>query len=222
MDEENRHESKQYDDFFYKGDTLPLFGTGDAFSTHITIHGPQEFTYNSVGVLESSSVEGDERTVVWKSDQPVNFFNVVAGRWKVREGTRTKVFYDERHAYNVEEMSLALESAYKYYSQWFMPYPWQELKLSEFANLAGYAQGFPTNITFSEGIGFLAKDKPGSNVAFLVTAHEAAHQWWGNLLVPGKGPGGNMLVGRHRPFLDRIVDRTGQRSGRADRVLRHD
>ena len=49
---------------------------------------------------------------MWKSDQPVNFFNVVAGRWQVREGTRTKVFYDERHAYNVDEMSLALESAY--------------------------------------------------------------------------------------------------------------
>jgi aminopeptidase N len=26
-----------------------------------------------------------------------------------------------------------------------------------------------------------------------VTAHEAAHQWWGNRLVPGKGPGGDIL-----------------------------
>ena len=26
VDEENRHDSKQYDDFFYEGDTLPLFG----------------------------------------------------------------------------------------------------------------------------------------------------------------------------------------------------
>ena len=193
VDEENRYEPRQYDDHFYEGDTLPLFGTGDAFSTHITIHGPKDFIYNSVGVLEQSSTEGDERTVVWKSDYPVSFFNVVAGRWKVLEGERTKVFYDAQHEYNVKEMSLALESAYTYYSQWFMPYPWQELKLSEFANLATYAQGFPTNITFSEGIGFLTKDKPGANAAFLVTAHEAAHQWWGNLLVPGKGPGGNIL-----------------------------
>jgi hypothetical protein len=74
-----------------------------------------------------------------------------------------------------------------------MPFPWQELKLSEFAAHATYAQGFPTNITFSEGIGFLARSDPRSRVAFVVTAHEAAHQWWGNLLVPGEGPGGNIL-----------------------------
>jgi len=27
----------------------------------------------------------------------------------------------------------------------------------------------------------------------MVTAHEAAHQWWGNLLTPGEGPGGDIL-----------------------------
>jgi aminopeptidase N len=67
------------------------------------------------------------------------------------------------------------------------------LKLSEFAGLDNYAQGFPTNITFSESIGFLTRTTPESNAVLLVTAHEAAHQWWGNLLIPGKGPGGNVL-----------------------------
>ena len=74
-----------------------------------------------------------------------------------------------------------------------IPYPWKELKLSEFPNLATYAQGFPTNITFSEGIGFLTKDSPEIHAAFVITAHEAAHQWWGNIVTPGKGPGGNIL-----------------------------
>ena len=57
----------------------------------------------------------------------------------------------------------------------------------------GYAQGFPTNITFSEGIGFLTKSDPRSHAAFTVVAHEAAHMWWGNFLTPGRGPGGNVL-----------------------------
>nr|WP_255672033.1 M1 family aminopeptidase [Corallococcus sp. AS-1-6] len=86
-----------------------------------------------------------------------------------------------------------LEAARRYYSEWFHPFPWAELKLSEFAGLANYAQGFPTNITFSESIGFLTRTTPESNAVLLVTAHEAAHQWWGNLLIPGKGPGGNVL-----------------------------
>ena len=90
-------------------------------------------------------------------------------------------------------MSAALEAARTNYSEWFYPFPWERLKLSEFPAFAGYAQGFPTNITFSEGIGFLTKSDPRSHAAFAIVAHEAAHQWWGNLLTPGRGPGGNML-----------------------------
>ena len=87
----------------------------------------------------------------------------------------------------------ALDAARKYYSEWFRPYPWRELKLSEFPALASYAQGFPTDITFSESIGFLTESDPKANAAFMVTAHEAAHQWWGNMVAPGKGPGGNLV-----------------------------
>jgi hypothetical protein len=90
-------------------------------------------------------------------------------------------------------MGEALDGARKYFSEWFYPFPWEKLKVSEFAALAFYAQGFPTNITFSEGIGFLTKSDPRANAAFMVTAHEAAHQWWGNILLPGNGPGGNIL-----------------------------
>ncbi len=193
VDDENHYESRQYADDFHRGDTLPLFGFGDAFSTKITIRGPRELTYNSVGVLTDSHLEGEQRVVTWESDQPVNFFNVVAGQWELFEGKHSKVYFAPAHSYNINEIGLALDSAYIYYSQWFMPYPWRELKLSEFANLATYAQGFPTNITFSEGIGFLTRNKPGANAPFLIAAHEAAHQWWGNLLVPGKGPGGNVI-----------------------------
>ena len=91
-------------------------------------------------------------------------------------------------------MRESLDAARKYYSQWFFEYPWHELKLSEFPNLATYAQGFPTNITFSEGVGFLTQSSPEVHAAFEITSHEAAHQWWGNILTPGKGPGGNILA----------------------------
>lgn len=193
IDKDNKFDSKEYPADFYRGVTPPAFGGGNFVTTDIRITGPAAYTYNSVGVLESDSVRDGRRTVEWRSDHPVNFFNVVAGKWKERDGNRTAIYYAPAHPYNIGEMIEALNGARKYYSEWFMPFPWKRLKLSEFAAHATYAQGFPTDITFSEGIGFLTKSDPRANLAFMVTAHESAHQWWGNILLPGKGPGGNIL-----------------------------
>jgi hypothetical protein len=193
IDDDNRYESRVYPDNFYEGITGPLFGSATAFTTRVRVTAPEEYTLNSVGTLVSDSTADGRRTVVWESDQPMRFFNVVAGRWAKKQGKDTAVYYYPQHTYNIDEISEALDAARHYYSEWFFPYPWRELKLSEFPNQASYAQGFATDITFSEGIGFLTKSDPRGNLAFVVTAHEAAHQWWGNLVVPGKGPGGNIL-----------------------------
>ncbi len=194
VDEDNRYESRVYPDDFYKGITEAAFGGGEPFTASVRVTAPEEYTVNSIGTLVEDSTENGRRTVLWKSDHPVNFFNIVAGRWDVRRGEGTALYYHPGHPYNVEEMGVALDAARRYYSDWFHPFPWQELKLSEFPALASYAQGFPTDITFSESIGFLTKSSPKVHLAFLVTAHEAAHQWWGNLVCPGKGPGGNILA----------------------------
>jgi hypothetical protein len=193
VDQENKYESKEYPDDYYKGQTDSFVGNRSPFTTRVKITGPADFRLNSVGSIASDEVSDGRRTTVWESDKPVNFFNVVAGRWAERKGNGTAVYYHPRHAYNVDEMVETLDAARRYYSEWFYPFPWRELKLSEFPSLADYAQGFPTDITFSESIGFLTKSDPRANTAFLVTAHESAHQWWGNILAPGKGPGGNLL-----------------------------
>ncbi len=193
IDEDNAYDSRVYPEDHYKGLVESGFGSPTPFTTRIQVEIPEEYRVNSVGTLRHESVADGRRTVVWESDHPVKLFNVVAGKWEVAEGEGTKVFYHPAHDYNIEEITRALEGARRYYSEWFHPFPWNELKISEFPNQASYAQGFPTNITFSEGIGFLAKSDPRSNIAFMVTAHEAAHQWWGNMLTPGRGPGGNIL-----------------------------
>jgi ABC-type Na+ efflux pump permease subunit len=193
IDKDNRLEPRSYEEGFWEGLTRPGIASGGRFQVRTRITGPEQFSYHGVGVRESEEVKGGRRTVVWQTDHPVNFFNVVAGEWDVWEGEGVAVYHHRKHDYNVPEIGEALEAARKYYSEWFYPYPWQELKLSEFPGLATYAQGFPTNITFSENIGFLTRSTPEAQVAFLVTAHEAAHQWWGNILLPGEGPGGNIL-----------------------------
>ena len=194
VDEDNSAEPRDQPDDFYEGETEPMFGWGGGpFTVRTRITTPEAFTANGVGQLVSSEVVDGRRTVVWETDHPVTLFNVIAGRYEVIEGDGTAIYHHPEHDYNIEEMSAALDAARQYYSEWFYPFPWDLLKISEFPAYAGYAQGFPTNITFSEAIGFLAKSDPVSHVAFMVVAHESAHQWWGNLLVPGDGPGGNIL-----------------------------
>ncbi|MCP3914714.1 MAG: hypothetical protein GY711_04040 [bacterium] len=193
VDEDNGYDAKEYSDDFYVGVTRSVFGTSQPYDVRMRITAPRAYTMNSVGTLVEESEEGDKKTVVWETEHPVRFFNVVGGKWDVRRGEGTAIYYHPEHVHNIDEMIGALDAARVHYSDWFYPYPWNELKLSEFPSLAGYAQGFPTDITFSESIGFLTKSDSRSNAAFLVTAHEAAHQWWGNLLHPGDGPGGNVL-----------------------------
>ena len=192
-EEKNRYEARVYPDDFFEGRTEPAFGSGSAFTSRVEISGPEAYRYNSVGILESEKVDGGTRTVVWKSDRKVRFMNVVAGKWAERRGEGAVIYYHPAHTYNIDELMAGLEGARKYYSLWFREFPWKELKLSEFPALATYAQGFPTDITFSESIGFLTQQEKTGNAPFTVAAHEAAHQWWGNLLLPGKGPGGNLL-----------------------------
>ena len=53
----------------------------------------------------------------------------------------------------------------------------------------------------------------------MVTAHEAAHQWWGNLLVPGKGPGGDILSEGMAHFSTILLIEQVHGPARAHRVL---
>ncbi len=191
--EDNRTEPRRHPRDYWKGITRAGYGATAWYPARIRITAPEEYTLNSVGVCTSNSVTDGLRTQVWETDHPVKILNIVCGRYVEKRGEGTVVYHNAAHPYNVDEMVATLDAARRWYSEWFLPYPWRELKLSEFPGLAGYAQGFGTNITFSENIGFLTRNDVRTDATFLVTAHEAAHQWWGNILTPANGPGGDFL-----------------------------
>ncbi len=191
--EENRYEPPEYPDDFHEEMLAPHERRASLFSTRITVTGPQEYTFNSVGVLENSQMSDGKRTVTWVIDHPVRTFNIGGGRWEVARKDGTAVFYHPDHTFNIEEMSKALAAARRYYSEWFHPYPWKELRINQFPNLSTYARTFATNIAFSEGSGFIVRSTPKTETAFVMTAHETSHQWWGNFLTPGAGPGATIL-----------------------------
>ena len=203
IDAGNRYEPAVYAESFWQQETTP--GTEPArYDTRLTVSAPSAFTVNAVGAKVSEHTRGGRTSTVWESDYPVGAINIVAGRWEERREGDTAVFFHPQHDVNVDAMLDTLVAAREHYSAWFYPYPWRELKLSEFPDLVPNAQGFPTNIPFSEGIGFLtrASADAGSDsarssetdLAFLVTAHEAAHQWWGNIVSVAEGPGTGHVV----------------------------
>lgn len=175
-------------------DTEAGAGWSPSFETRVEVRAPSGYTVNSVGVKTAEHTHAGRTTVVWESDHPVSAVNVIAGRWDVRRRNGTAVYFHPGHPFNVDRILGTLVAARARYSEWFYPYPWQELRLSEFPDLETNATAFPTNISFSEGIGFLTGGDPRSGLAFSVTAHEAAHQWWGHLLTADDGPGSGLLI----------------------------
>ncbi len=193
-EDENRSEPRIYPPHFNDGITDSDLDRS-AFTQKIRITSPADYIVNSTGVLTSEAVRDGRRVRVWESDYPVRVFNIAAGRhWAVKRGPGTAVFYYPGHPYNVDTLLDALNGARRYYAQWYMPYPWRELRLNEFPAYADYARGNATNIFFSEGTGFLARVQPGNDVPFAIAAHESAHQWWGHIMSPGEGPGGIVLA----------------------------
>src|SRR5262249_51834071 len=68
VDDENKYESKEYPDDYYKGQTESFAGARMPFTTRVKITGPADFRYNSVGTLTRDEVSGGRRTAVWESD----------------------------------------------------------------------------------------------------------------------------------------------------------
>ena len=174
--------------------TRPAAGFPHAFTTRIAVTAPTGYTVNSVGTRSATIHDGDRTTVVWESAVPVRAVNVVAGRWEVQRRDGAAVFHHPEHGRNAPEMLDALVAARQRYGAWFGPYPWPELRLSEFPDRVTLAQGFASNIAFSEGLGFPARSSPDQRLPFTVTAHEAAHQWWGNLVTVADAPGADVLL----------------------------
>jgi hypothetical protein len=193
-EDKNNSDPKEWPAGWWAGETragIPLCERW--FDVHMRIDVPADLQVNATGEPVSEVVRGGRRVGEWRTDHPVRIFNLIAGRWKVRTREGAAVYYDAKHPYNVDEMLDALVGARRWYGEWFAPYPWKTLRLSEFAGWPTYAQAPAGNISFSENIGFLTRSKPEANAAFWIAAHESAHMWWPNMAMIGDGPGTNVL-----------------------------
>jgi hypothetical protein len=153
------------------------------------------------GSLIASWEKDGRRYFHFRAEQPIlPLFSYQSGRWEQRsadwKGLPITVYYDRKHAYNVDNMLRGAQSALDYYTEHFGPYPLGRLAITEFPLYQSYARSLPGLIPFSESLGFI-NDLRGSDSVdhvFYVTAHEVAHQWWGDQVIAANVQGNGMLT----------------------------
>lgn len=155
----------------------------------------------SPGYLQKEWKENGRRYFHYKMDKPIwNFFSFLSARYEVVKdkynGVNIEIYYQKGHEYDLQRMVKSIKKTLEYCNKNFSPYQHQQVRIIEFPRYATFAQSFPNTIPFSEGIGFIMNvDKETDiDMAFYVTAHEVAHQWWGHQVAGADVQGSTMMV----------------------------
>ncbi|MFM7322537.1 MAG: hypothetical protein ACKO5K_13575 [Armatimonadota bacterium] len=158
------------------------------------------------GYLDRQWKEAGRDCFRYVMDAPIrHFFTVVSARyavrrdlWKAPDGreVRLEVYYHPSHGWNVERMMQAMKDTLAACEAAYMPFQYRQMRILEFPKYAQFAQSFPNTVPYSEGIGFVLKHDPDPralDVAYYVTAHEVAHQWWAHQVVGADAAGSELL-----------------------------
>ncbi|NAS31052.1 aminopeptidase [Flavobacteriaceae bacterium R38] len=161
------------------------------------------------GYLQKEWTENERKYYHYKMDVPIeNFYNIISAKYEVMEDKMTivddsiekdinlEIYYHKGHEYNLNRMMKGMKKSLSYFSEAFSPYQYRQMRILEFPRYASFAQSFANTVPFSEGIGFMLeiKEEADVDIAYYVTAHEMAHQWWGHQVNPANVKGGTMIV----------------------------
>jgi ABC-type transport system involved in multi-copper enzyme maturation permease subunit len=160
------------------------------------------------GRLRRSWTEGGRRWFHYAADAPIRndyaifsaAYAVHERRWRDAAGAAPdvaiQIVHHPAHAWNVDRLSRGVAASLDYLTREFGPYPHGQLRLVEHAGDAVTLHAFPVNVSYQERFALLdpTRDARGVDFPFAVTAHEIAHQWWGNRLTPASIEGGPLLT----------------------------
>jgi len=161
------------------------------------------------GNLKKEWVEGNRRYFHYHMDQPmINFYSIVSAEYEVlsdqwiptdssySQPINLELYYHKSHTYNLDRMMKSMKASFDYYTKNFGPYAYKQIRIMEYPRYRGYAQSLPGTVPFSESLGFILNidDENDVDMAFYVTAHELAHQWWGLQVVAANVEGRDMIL----------------------------
>ena len=137
------------------------------------------------GYLQSETLQDGRRTFHYKMDAPmVNYYSFMSAKLRSKKehykGIDIEVYYYKNHAVNVDRMMESVRDSIDYFSENFGPYQHKQMRIIEYPGYRSFAQSFANTVPYSEKIGFISdlRDPKNIDIAYYVTAHEVAHQWW--------------------------------------------
>ena len=155
----------------------------------------------TVGALQKTWTQGSRRYFTYTTPQPIRFmFALSAAQYALHEenyrGVRLRAWYHPGHNTNLPAMLQGMKDALDFGSTNFAPYPLPYLHLAEIPQYRGAATAYPGLLFAGERICFLGNysDTTRVNQAYVIAAHETAHQWWANMPSPVYGPGDALLT----------------------------
>lgn len=184
-------------------------GDSDGIHFEIVIGTDENQTAIAPGNLLRKWKENNRNYFHYKMDiQMSNFYSIVSAQYEVKKDTwlaksdtvtkpvDLEIYYHKEHNYNLERMMESMKASLDYFSTNFSPYQYQQMRIIEFPRYAEFAQSFPGTVPFSEAIGFVLDidDKKDVDMAFYVTAHELAHQWFGMQVAAANVQGRHMIL----------------------------
>ena len=155
----------------------------------LTFRVPERYRVASAGTLTEERVDDDTRIMRWVTNEPVHSMAFHYGQFDVTEVERDappaiSVYGNDNHLGfapgNREKTIGDLTDSIRLYADYFGPFPFASLLVTETPTLGG--QAFPGLVLLS----YRAFGGLHTGEAELFRAHEVAHQWWG-AAVDGEG-----------------------------------
>lgn len=176
-------------------------GNADWVRSDITVSTDAAQTPIAPGKRVSDVTSGGRRTAHFVATAPIlAFFSVQSAAYAEKSadagGVKTTVYFDPKHAYNVDRMLKAMKLSLDYYRSNFGPYQFDYARIIEFPGYQTFAQAFAGTIPYSERIGFIADTRDANEIDYVtyVTAHELGHQYWAHQIISAEMQGGTVLV----------------------------
>ncbi|CAM1369280.1 M1 family aminopeptidase [Tenacibaculum xiamenense] len=183
-------------------------GDSDGIHLDVVIGTDKDQTAVTAGKLINKWTKNNRNYFHYKTNQRIiNFYGIVSAEYNIlkeqwihtNQDTKPvdlEIYYHRAHKYNLNRMMKGMKASLSYFNTHFSPYQYEQLRIMEFPRYMEFAQSFPNTIPFSEALGFVLdiNDETDVDMAFYITAHEVAHQWFGMQIEAANVQGKNFVL----------------------------